>query len=75
VESERDHSKPRGKRMHIYIVKERKRHLLIITAPYTLKLIEDAIILIQIAQLATEMIVDRNSLDGLRFHVDVPDLE
>jgi hypothetical protein len=52
-----------------------KRRVLIITTPYTLELIEDAIILVQIAQLPAEVIMDRNSFDWLRFHVDIPDLE
>jgi hypothetical protein len=54
---------------------KRKRHLLVIPTPYTLELVEDAIILIEITQFAAEMIVDWNSLDWLRLHVDVPDLE
>jgi hypothetical protein len=50
-------------------------HTLAITTPHALKLAEYTVILIEITELSTEVIVDRNRLDGPRLHVDVPDLE
>jgi hypothetical protein len=50
-------------------------HVLAITTPHALKLVEYTVVLIEITELSTEMIVDGNRLDGPRLHVDVPDLE
>jgi hypothetical protein len=41
---------------------DESEHALIISTPYTLKLIKDAVVLIQIAKLAAEVVVDRNGL-------------
>ena len=43
--------------------------------PRALKLVEDAIVFVQVAQLGTQMLVDLNRLHGARLHVDIPDLE
>ena len=51
------------------------QYVLIIAAPCALELVEDAVILIQVAELAPQMIVDGDGLDRPRLHVDVPDLE
>ena len=51
------------------------RHSLVIATPYALELVEDAIVLIQVAQLAAEVVVDGDSLQWPVLHVDVPDLE
>lgn len=50
-------------------------YILVITAPRALELIKDAVILIQIAQLPTQMIVDGDRLHRSILHVDVPDLQ
>ena len=50
-------------------------NVLVITTPYTLELIEYTIVLVQIAQLATQVIVDLYGSYGPAFHVDVPDLQ
>lgn len=55
--------------------KYENKHALIISTPYTLKLIEDAVVLVQITKLAAEVVVDGNGLHRARLHVDVPDLE
>jgi hypothetical protein len=56
-----------------------KRHgwndVLIITTPYTLELIENAIVFIEIAQFPAKVIMDRDGFDRLRFHIDVPDFK
>ena len=43
--------------------------------PSALKLVEDAIILVQITQLSPQMVMNRDRLHRPRVHVDVPDLE
>lgn len=45
---------------------------LVVVAPAALELIEDAIILVQRAQLGAQVLMDRVRLDGLRLHVQVP---
>jgi hypothetical protein len=51
------------------------RNILVITSPDTLKLVEDAVILVQIAQLSSQMIVNGDRLHWPRFHIDVPNLQ
>jgi hypothetical protein len=46
-----------------------------IPIPCTFKLIEYAIVLIEIAQLSSQMIVDRDRPYRSALHVDVPDFE
>jgi len=41
----------------------------------TFKLVKDAIILVQVAQLLTEMFVDIDRLDWFVLHSDIPNLE
>jgi hypothetical protein len=41
----------------------------------TFKLVKDAIILVQVAQLLTEVFVDVDCLDWLVLHGDIPNLE
>jgi hypothetical protein len=48
---------------------------LVVTSPNGLEFIEDTVILVQVAQLAAQVVVDRDGLDRLAVHVDVPDLE
>lgn len=43
--------------------------------PSALKLVEDAIVFIQITQFPSQMIVDRNRFHRPRVHIDVPNLE
>ena len=50
-------------------------NLLVVTTPHALKLVEDAVVLVQVAQLASKMVVNRNGLQWPVLHVDVPDLE
>ena len=49
--------------------------VLSITAKRALKFVENAIVLIQVAQLSAQVIVNLDSPDRSRVHVDVPDLE
>lgn len=56
-------------------IKRGDKYALVISTPHTFKLIEDAVVLIQIAELAAEVVVDGNGLHRARLHVDVPDLE
>ena len=48
------------------------RYVLVITTPYTLELIEYTIVLVQIAQLATQVVVHGDCVDRLAVHVNVP---
>ena len=48
---------------------------LVVTAPCALELVEYAIVLVQVAELASQVVVYRNGLDRFRLHVDVPDLQ
>lgn len=48
---------------------------LVVTTPHTLELVEDAVILVEIAQFPPKVVVDRNRLKWSVLHVDVPDLE
>ena len=45
-----------------------------ITGEHNLELVENAVVLIRIAQAGAQMLVDRNRLDWLAFHVDIPNL-
>ena len=49
------------------------RDSLSIPTESTFELVEDAVVLVQIAQLRPQMIVDVDRLDRPRLHVDVPD--
>lgn len=51
------------------------RYVLSIAAEGALKLVKDAVVLVEVAQLVAEMIVDVDGLDGSALHVDVPDLQ
>jgi hypothetical protein len=46
-----------------------------VSAKRALKLVKDTIILVQIAQLCPQVLVDRDGLDRLALHGKVPDLE
>ena len=50
-------------------------YVLSITAERALKFVEDAIVLIQVAQLSAQVIVNLDRPDRSRVHVDIPDLE
>jgi hypothetical protein len=45
------------------------------SAECTFKLVKDAVIFVQVAQLLTEMFVDIDSLDWLVLHGNIPNLE
>lgn len=47
----------------------------IVATPGTLELVEDTIVLVQIAEFPPQMIMYRDRLDRSRLHVDIPDLE
>lgn len=49
--------------------------ILCIAREDNLEFVEDAVIFIGVAQTRSKMFVDRNGLDGLALHVDVPDLD
>jgi len=49
--------------------------VLSITAECALKFVEDAVVLIQVAQLSAQVVVNLDRPDRSRVHVDVPDLE
>lgn len=51
------------------------QYILIIPTPHALKFVEDAIVLIEIAQLPAKVVMDRDSFHWLRLHVNVPDFE
>ena len=57
------------------VVKRKGRCVLSITTECALEFVEDAIVLIQVAQLSAQMIVNLDRPDRSRVHVDVPDLE
>jgi len=44
------------------------------SAECTFKLVKDAIVLVQVTQLLTEVFVDVDRLDWLVLHSDIPDL-
>lgn len=48
---------------------------LVIAAPHTLKLVKDAVVLVKVAELPPEVVVNGDRLDRARIHVDVPNLE
>lgn len=50
-------------------------HVLSVTAECALKLVKDAVILVEIAELVAQMIVNVDRLDWSALHVDIPDLE
>ena len=49
--------------------------VLVITSPHTFEFVEDAIVLVQIAELPAKVVVDWNRLERSVLHVDVPDLQ
>ena len=48
---------------------------LVVIAPAALELVEDAVVLVQRAQLGAQVLVNGVRLDGLRLHVQVPHLD
>lgn len=50
-----------------------KKDVLSIPAEGAFKLVEDAVVLVQVAQFPSQMIVHVDRLHRLRLHVDVPD--
>ena len=52
-----------------------KMNVRVCARPSTFKLVEDAIILIQIAQLPPQMIMNWNRFHRPGVHIDVPNLE
>jgi hypothetical protein len=59
---------------HEVIVITAGHDVLGITGEHHLELVENAVVLIRIAQAGPQMLVDRNRLDWLAFHVDIPNL-
>ena len=49
-------------------------NVLSISTKRALKLVKDTVVLIEIAQLVAEMVVDVDSLNRSTLHVDIPDL-
>lgn len=49
--------------------------ILSVSAESALKLVKDTIVLVEIAQLVTKVVVDVDCLDRSALHVDVPDLQ
>lgn len=49
--------------------------LVVVRTPERLKLVKDAIVLVEVAQFRPDVLVDRNRLHRLVLHVDVPDLQ
>lgn len=47
----------------------------IVTRPEAFKLVKDAVVLVQVAELPAEVVVDRDSLHGPALHVHVPNLQ
>lgn len=55
--------------------RESEEHSLSVPAEVTLELVEDAIVLVQVAKLASQVIMDVNRPEWLALHVHVPNLE
>lgn len=51
------------------------RDSLVFAAPNTFELVEDTVVLVQIAELAPQVVVNWDGLHRLALHVDIPDLE
>lgn len=51
------------------------QYLLVIMSPKTLELVKNTVVLIQVAQLRSEMFVDWYRLDWLVLHIHIPDLK
>ena len=47
----------------------------IVAAERALKLVKDAVVLVEVAQFLTQMVVDIDCLDRLVLHGDIPDFE
>ena len=58
-----------------YTSSENLTHLRVISIPHAFKLVKDTVILVQRAELATQVLMDRESLHRLGVHQDVPDLD
>jgi len=54
---------------------DHKAHVLVVTSPNTLKLVEDAVVLIQVAQFPSQVVMNGDSLHGFGFHINVPNLQ
>ena len=52
-----------------------EEYSLVVTTPHTLELVKDAIVLVEIAQLPAEVVMDRDRFQRSILHVDIPDLE
>lgn len=46
-----------------------------VVADMTLKFVENTVVLVQVTELGTQMVVDVDGLDRLALHCDVPDLQ
>ena len=52
-----------------------RRYILVIAPPYALKFVENAVIFVEVTQLASQMVMNWNGLHGSGFHVNIPDLQ
>lgn len=59
---------------HKVIVVASSHHVLRVTRKDDFELVKDAVVLVRVAQTRPEVFMDRNGLDGLSFHVDIPHL-
>jgi hypothetical protein len=59
----------------MHIPRGRAQYILVISAPYTFKLVENAVIFVEVTKFASQMVMDWNGLDRSGFHVDIPDLQ
>lgn len=59
---------------HKVVVVAARHDVLAIAGEDHLELVEDAVILVGVAQSRSQVLVDWNDLDGLSLHVDIPDL-
>lgn len=57
----------------VSLAQGREKDGLSVSGKRALELVEDAIVLVQIAQLAPQMVVHVDRLDRTRLHVDIPD--
>mmetsp|Transcript_53387 Transcript_53387/g.88694 ORF Transcript_53387/g.88694 Transcript_53387/m.88694 type:complete len:244 (+) Transcript_53387:241-972(+) len=58
-----------------HVVVRSSHHSVSVGADLALELVKDAVVLVEIAELGSEVVVDVDDLDGLALHVHVPDLD
>lgn len=60
---------------HEVVVVASRHHVLRVTRKDDFEFIKDAVVLVCVAETRPQVFVDRDSLDGLSFHVDIPHLD